>query len=195
MTRVTRLVKILGVVLVLVIPALPMACGSDEPSDGAASTPGQASGATERTTPTSAGADPTATTAERETSTSSSSGSSDSDIAAYCDQLAALGEGESEDESMTWGEATQQTTRILDQLDDVAPPQELEGYHRAMIALMQGLRDLYRSQDADQILDQEVVNSDPVTTGLAFGILAVYSEMDEETLSQVENSGCGVSVS
>lgn len=186
--------KLLCIGLALALPAVLMACGSDETSEGTDSTPTPASGAAERTTPTSPGADPTATTAEKEASTSSSSGSSDSDIAAYCDQLLAFGEGRSVDESMTWGEAAQLTAKGLDQLDNVTPPVELEGYHSAIIAITQALDNLYRSQDADQLLDQEVVDSDPVITGLAWGILAAFSEMDEGTYSQIENKGCGFTV-
>lgn len=95
---------------------------------------------------------------------------------------------------MTWGEAAQLTAKGLDQLDNVTPPVELEGYHSAIIAITQALDNLYRSQDADQLLDQEVVDSDPVITGLAWGILAAFSEMDEETYSQIENKGCGFTV-
>ena len=179
--RMARQLKILGIALALALPAVLLACGSDEPSDGAAATP--------------AAADQTATTAEREAPTATSggtySGFPDPKIAGYCEELAGVGDGE--DEPQTWGEAARQTDRLRDRLEDITPPEELKDFHSATVALFNGLSDLYRSQGTDKPFVKEDGNSDPVTFGLALGVVAALGQLEEETRSQLENSDCGMS--
>ena len=189
MTRMASRLRILGIVLVLVLPTVLTACGSDEPSDGAASTPEQASAAAERTTSTSAGADLTATMAERDAPTSPGSSPSDSDVAAYCD---ASGDIDAVIEPPeTWGEGARETGRVLNWLEDMTPPDEMREYHNAVIAFYKHTHDFFRSEDENRPYVVEENVTDPVVAELFVAIFDAYGDLDQETRTEFETAGCG----
>ncbi len=191
MTRMASRLRILGIMLVLVLPTVLTACGSDEPSDGAASTPEQASAATDRATPTSAGADPTATKAERDAPTSAGSGPSDSDVAAYCVD----GSGDIDaviEPPETWGEGARETGRVLNWLEDMTPPDEMREYHNAVIAFYKHTHDFFRSEDENRPYVVEENVTDPAVAELFVAIFDAYGNLDQETRTEFETAGCGV---
>lgn len=174
--RMKSRLRMLGLVLALSLLVVLMACGSDEPSDGAASMPGQASGA-----------DPAATTAERDAPPSPGSGPSSSDIEAYCDALDdfdPLGDPE------TWGEVAQYTARAQDWLEDITPPDELREFHNAQIAYFKRSHDYYRSEDENRPYVEEETLSDPAFREILGEYLAVHEALGEETRAQLDDAGC-----
>ena len=97
------------------------------------------------------------------TSTVAQEGSGGSDlteakIAAYCGEISDWREGE--DELETFGEAAQRLARLLPVLEDVTPPDELKGYHSALVAIYKYSYDFYRSGDANTPLEEAADHSD-----------------------------------
>ena len=89
------------------------------------------------------------------------SGGSDlteAEIAAYCGEISDWREGE--DELETFGEAAQRLARLLPVLEDVTPPDELKGYHSALVAIYKYSYDFYRSGDANTPLEEAADHSD-----------------------------------
>ena len=206
--------KLLCIVLALALPAVLLACGSDEPSDGAVSTPVQSESGVERTTPTSGGADPTAspvptpkptatpmpgggadptaTTAERSGPTSVNSDLSASKYDDYCGELSAI----SIEEGLvveTWGEAARISARTVERLEDIAPPDELKGLHNAQIAIYKGFYDFFRSEDENKPYSAEDFNIDnhPILNSLMTEFANAYQEVLFQLGTQLGIRDCG----
>ena len=139
--------------------------------------------ATSRAVPTTA---PTATPRPAETKTKGE-GSKDAvaEYAAWCGKRAVEAT-----EPETWGEATRQLDRTLNDYESVTAPEEVQAVHNAVIALLKAQIDLYRSQDGSEPYDEFLFGQQPDVLKVVTPLFTAIDALDEEVVSQLEDSGC-----
>ena len=129
------------------------------------------------------------------TSTVAQNGRSGSDlteaeIAAYCGETSDWLDSVNEDEMETFGEAAQRLDRLFPVLEDVTPPDELKGYHSALVAVYKYFYDSYRSGDANTPLEEAADHPDPEAVAVLSDLINATEALGRETASQLRDAGC-----
>ena len=190
-----KLLYLCTLLAVLALAAVLAGCGSgDAPGDGAGdSTPAATDTPqpTEEPSPTATSLPaptnpPTATSQQTETKTKGEGSKGEvAEYAAWCGKRAAEAR-----EPGTWGEAVSELGRALDEYESVTAPEELQAVHSAVITLLKAQIDLYRSQDGSEPYDEFLFGQQPNALKVITPLFTAMDALDEEVVSQLENSGC-----